>query len=216
LDTLPLPTQAPETPDVEPLVAQAMERRPELLGSKDREQAAQEVVKAARALYFGAVTAIGTAGYTWWAHEERPSGKEVSNPGAQLGFWGVGVTSSFPLYTGGRIEGQVEEAEARNNFAKAETRILANDILLEVVRAYVTRLTAGQLTTVALERASHAREALTLARERYKAGLGSILEVTQATADVLEAENGLADAQYELQGSEFALGYATGSEYPKW
>ncbi|MBI3357469.1 MAG: TolC family protein [Nitrospirae bacterium] len=205
------PSASPES-----LVQGALIQRPELLGSKDRVQAAEEALQAAKALRFGSVTAIGTAGYTWWGREERPSGKDVSNPGAQLGWYGLGATSSLPLYTGGRIEGQIEEADARKGETQATTRSIANDIVLQVAQAYLVRLTAEQQIKVSEEKVAHAREALTLARERYKASLGSILDVTTATTDLLSAEVGLADAQYDYQSSEAALAYATGAEYARY
>lgn len=206
------------TPSVgpEPLVQDALNQRPELLGSKDRIQAAEDALHAAKALRFGSVTGIGTFAYTWWAHEERPSGNEVSNPGGKLGWYGVGATSSFPLYTGGRIEGQIEEADARTGETRATTRSIANDIVLQVAHAYFNRLTAEQQIKVSEEKVAHSREALTLARERYKASLGSILDVTTATTDLLSAEVGLADAQYDYRASEAALAYATGVEYARY
>ena len=206
------------TPSVSPesLVQDALNQRPELLGSKDRIQAAEEALQAAKALRFGSVTGIGTLAYTWWGREERPSGKEVSNPGAKMGWYGLGATSSFPLYTGGRIEGQIEEADARKGETQATTRSIANDIVLQVAHAYLSRLTAEQQIKVSEEKVAHAREALTLARERYKASLGSILDVTTATTDLLSAEVGLADAQYDYRASEAALAYATGVEYARY
>ena len=206
------------TPSVSPesLVQDALNQRPELLGSKDRIQAAEEALHAAKALRFGSVTGIGTLAYTWWGHEERPSGKEVSNPGGKMGWYGVGATSSFPLYTGGRIQGQIEEADARTGETRATTRSIANDIVLQVAHAYFSRLTAEQQIKVSEEKVAHAREALTLARERYKASLGSILDVTTATTDLLSAEVGLADAQYDYRASEAALAYATGVEYARY
>jgi len=198
------------------LLRLALERRPELLGSRDRVQAAEEALKSAKALRFGSVTAIGTLGYTWWGREEQPSGKEVSNPGAKQGWYGVGGTSSFPLYSGGRIEGQIDEADARRGETEASTRALANDIVLQVAQAYLSRLTAAQQIKVAEEKVAFAREALTLARERYKAGLGSILDVTTATAGLLSAEVELADAQYEYRASDAALAFATGAEYGRY
>ncbi|MGH9553402.1 MAG: TolC family protein, partial [Terriglobales bacterium] len=154
--------------DPESLVRDALNQRPELLGSKDRMEAAEEALKAAKALRFGSVNAIGVQGYTWWAHEERPDGKAVSNPGAALGWYGLGVTSSVPLYSGGRIEGRIEEADARKGETQADARSIANDIVLQVAQAYFSRLTAVQQIKVAEEKVGHAREALTLARERYK------------------------------------------------
>ena len=205
------PSASPES-----LVQDALNRRPELLGSKDRIQAAEEALQAAKALRFGSVTAIGTLAYTWWGHEERPSGKDVSNSGAKMGWYGLGVTSAVPLYTGGRIEGQIEEADARTGETQATTRSIANDIVLQVAQAYLSRLTAEQQVTVSEEKVAHAREALTLARERYKASLGSILDVTTATTDLLRAEVGLSDAQYDYRASEAALAYATGVEYVRY
>ena len=201
---------------LESLFPEALEKRPELLGSKDRIQAAEEALKAAKALNYGSITAIGTTGYTWWSREERPSGKEVANPGAQLGWWGAGGTSAFPLYTGGRIQGQIEESEARKGETEADSRAIANDIVLQVAQAYLSRLTAEQQIKVAEEKVAHAREALTLARERYKTSLGSVLDVVTATADLLSAEVGLAQSQYDYRASEAALAYSTGAEYARY
>jgi outer membrane protein len=212
------PADVGSASQVEPeaLLQQALERRPELLGSRDRVQAAEEALKSAKALRFGSVSAIGTMAYTWWGREEQPSGKEVSNPGAQLGWYGLGGTSSFPLYTGGRIEGQIEEADGRRGETQAFTRTVANDIVLQVAQAYLSRLTAEQQIKVAEEKVLYAREALTLARERYKASLGSILDVTTATAEFLSAEVELAEAQYEFRASDAALAFATGAEYGRY
>lgn len=204
------------SPDPESLVQEALNQRPELLGSKDRIQAAEEALKAAKALRFGSVTAIGTLGYTWWGREEQPSGNAVANPGAKQGWYGLGGTSAFPLYTGGRIEGQIDEADARKGETQATTRSIANDIVLQVVQAYLSRLTAEQQIKVAEEKVAQAREALTLARERYKASLGSILDVTTATTDLLSAEVGLAEAQYDYRASAAALAFATGVEYARY
>jgi outer membrane protein len=211
LESVPLDMK--ELPPIQQLFEDALTKRPELLGSTDRLHASEEAVKAARALNFGSVTAIGTTGYTWWGHEERPSGRDVNNPGAKQGWWGAGGTSSFPLYTGGRIQGQIEEAEARKGEMEANARIITNDVILQVTRAYVSNRTAAEQIKVDEERVGLAREALTLARARYKNNLGSILDVTTATMDLLQAEVGLAESQYNYRLSEAAVAYATGTAY---
>jgi hypothetical protein len=40
--------------------------------------------------------------------------------------------------------------------------------------------------------------------------------VTTATTDLLAAQTGLADAQYEYRAGDSALAYATGSEYARY
>ena len=190
----------------------ALNQRPELQGNVDRIKAAEEGIKAAKALRYGNVTAIGTAGYTWWSREEQPSGKEVSNPGAQLGFWGAGGTSAFPLYTGGRLDGKVDEAQARKSEVQATARQIVNDVMLQVTRAHLASQTAEQQIRVAEERVVHAREALTLATERYKVSLGSILDLVAAMAFMTTSDVGLAEARYEYQASQVALQYAVGAQ----
>jgi len=197
---------------LENLFDTAFKQRPEIQGNADRTRAAEAAIKAAKALQYGNVTAIGTAGYTWWGREEQPSGGAVDNPGAQLGFWSAGGTSAFPLYTGGRLEGKIDQAEARKGEVRATAREIANDIVLQVTRAYFATETAEQQIRVAEERVSHAREALALASERYKRALGSILDVITATAFLTSAEVGLAEARYEYEASQFALNYATGAQ----
>jgi outer membrane protein len=201
---------------LETLLEKALSLRPEIQGSQDRLHAAEEAIQAVKALRFGNIGAIGTAGYTWWGHEERPSGKEVSNPGAQLGFWGAGGTSAFPIYSGGRIEGKIDQAQARRGELRATGREIGNDVVLQVAQAYFTQQTVEEQIRVAQERAAHAREALTLANERYKQGLGSILDITTAAAALTGAEVGLAEAQYEAEATFAALRYATGEEYARF
>jgi len=202
-----VPTGALDT-----LFDMALRQRPEIQGNADRTRAAEAAIKAAKALRYGNVTAIGTAGYTWWGREERPSGGSIDNPGKQLGFWGAGGTSAFPLYTGGRIEGKIDQAEARKGEVRATAREIANDIVLQVTRAYFTAETAEQQIRVAEERVVHAREAVALASQRYKYALGSILDLMTATAFVTSAEVGLVESRYEYQASQVALGYATGAQ----
>ena len=208
-----VPLEIKPLPSLQGLFEQALRTRPELLGSQDRVHATEEALKAAKALNFGSVTAIGTTGYTWWGHEERPSGRDVGNPGAKLGWWGAGGSSSFPIYTGGRIQGQIEEADARKGEMEANARTIANDVILQVARAYLSQNTAAQQISVDEERVAQSRDALTLARERYKNSLGSILDVTTATMNLLQAEVGLAESQYNYRLSEAAVAYAAGTGY---
>lgn len=197
---------------MEPLYRQGLDMRPELLASRDRIQAAEEAVKAARALNWGTVSGIATLGYTYYERAPYPGAKD----GQTLGWYGAGLVTSTPLFTGFRIEGAIEEAEGRQSEARATTRSIANDIVLQIAQATFTRLTAAQQIGVAAVKAKHAREMLGLARERYKHGLGSILEVTVATVEVLNAETTLAETQYDYRASEVALAYALGVEYSRY
>lgn len=201
---------------IELLLEAALRQRPELMGAKDRETAAAEAFKAAKARRFGEISTLETLAHTFWARQERPSGKDVSNNHRTLGWWGASVASSFPFYTGGRITGEIDEAKAHTGEAEATTRLVANELVLQVARSYFELLTAEQQIEVSRRKVAVAHEAFQLASQRFKAGLGSILDVTTAATDLARAERELAEAEYGYRLAEVALAYATGAEYSRY
>ncbi|MBI5410702.1 MAG: TolC family protein, partial [Nitrospirae bacterium] len=71
-------------------------------------------------------------------------------------------------------------------------------------------------TKVAEQEVAAAREALTLAKERYRLGLSSIIDVTTATTALVSAEVRLADTNYAYKASAVAVAYATGTGYQQF
>jgi outer membrane protein len=59
------------------------------------------------------------------------------------------------------------------------------------------------------EQVKTAQEALQLAKQRYKLGLGTIVEVTQSEVALTAAETRLAEAQYDYKIAEVTLAYAS-------
>jgi outer membrane protein len=88
-----------------------------------------------------------------------------------------------------------------------------NTISLEVTDAYLTLQAARQQVIVEEKEVESARSALTLAKERYRLGLASIVDVTTATTALLMAEVRLSEARYALQAGSAAVAYATGQAY---
>lgn len=82
--------------------------------------------------------------------------------------------------------------------------------MLQVTDAYVTLQTAKQQVKVSKKEIETARDALTLAKERYGLGLSSIVDVTTATTDLLSAQIRLAKARYSVQLGVVAMSYAIG------
>jgi outer membrane protein len=59
------------------------------------------------------------------------------------------------------------------------------------------------------EQVKTSQEALQLAKQRYKLGLGTIVEVTQSEVALTAAETRLAEAQYDYKIAEVTLAYAS-------
>lgn len=203
-------------PPITQLVDVALAQRPEVQRSHLHITATEEGVKAAKALRYGHIDALGTLAYSYWSRNDvEPSGS-VKNPGKQLGWWGAAVASSIPLFTGGRIEGQVDEAHGRLGEAVANARSIANDVILQVMQAYLAHLMTAHEISLAEKQVEQAQEALDLSKIQYETGLGSIIEVVMGTTNFLVAKSALLEAQYNYRTSEAALAFATGDEFRRY
>jgi outer membrane protein TolC len=207
-----LPVLVVATPDIESLVSLGIDHRPELLSGRDRIVASEEFLRAAQALHFGSVTAVGSVGITKYGTVHDGG---IPSDGLAP-FWGLGATAKLPIFTGFRIQNQIKEAGAHKGESEAELQSIANEVVLQVVRAYLTKTTNAEQIALEQDRVMFAKEALTLAQERYRLGLSPIVEVVRATTGLFEAESRLKEAQYIYKTSEAALAYATGQDYKRF
>jgi outer membrane protein len=184
------------------LEAEALDRRPELLALKERMRTADHRIKAAGNLNFPTLQVVGSAGDT----------EHISNrPNLQEGgWWGVGAAVSVPLFTGFLIQNQVAEATAQQREAQAVYQAVAQNVRLQVKDSFLDLVTLIQQIKVAEQQVLIAREALSLASQRYKLGLSSIVEVTQSEVAITAAETRLAETQYNTKIAEARLRYAVG------
>jgi outer membrane protein len=207
-----LPAVALPSTTLESLILQAQDGRPELLGITDRIKQAGEQLRSAQALNFPTISAQGMYGVLHFS--DAPTNQYVgSHPGQTNLWWGAAATVSVPLFTGFLIENRVAEAREQKHKTEQRKTSLINSIALEVTEAYWTLQTAQQQIKVEEKEVESARSALTLAKERYRLGLASIVDVTYATTALLLAEVKLSEARYNERVGAVALIYATGKGY---
>jgi outer membrane protein len=139
-----------------------------------------------------------------------------SHPGQTNLWWGAGAIISVPIFTGFLIENRVAEARQQKYKVEQKKVDLLNRIALEVTDAYLTLQTARQQIIVEEKEVESARSALTLAKERYRMGLASIVDVTTATTVLLISEVRLSEARYAIQASSAAVAFATGAGYQQF
>ena len=197
---------------LETLITQALEDRPELLGSADRIKQADERLSSAQAQNLPTIAALGMYGVIHFS--DAPTNQYGgSHPGQTNLWWGAGAMVSVPIFTGFLIENRVAEARQQKYKVEQKRIDLTNNIALEVTDAYLTLQAARQQIIVEEKEVESARSALTLAKERYRLGLASIVDVTTATTALLLAEVRLSEAQYAVQAGTAAVAYATGQAY---
>ena len=120
-----------------------------------------------------------------------------------------GALVSMPLFTGFLIENQVVEATANREAASAATSNIEQALTQQVTNAYLDTVTFAQQIKLAEEQVRTAEEALHLSKQRYKLGLGTVVEVTQSEVAVTVAQTRLAETQYDYKIAEVTLAYTS-------
>ena len=169
--------------DVSALIAEAEVRRPDL-------KAAEAQVKAAQAT----VDLVQAQGRPTISLSTGPSWAEVDRNSINGGT--IGVTVNVPLFTGFNTTYNVRSAEAAVDARAAQRDTLKNQVALDVWKAYQSLNTATQSLKTTLDLVASAEQSLAVALGRYKAGVGTVL-------DLLTAQSALASAR--LQRIQAAL-----------
>ena len=108
----------------------------------------------------------------------------------------ITATVNIPLYDGGATRDRVQESKLRTQNAQTSLESTRSDVALDVRQAYLNLATAAQqigAANAALQSAIGARQ---LAQLRYQGQVGLYLEVTDAQAALVQAENNQVDAVY--------------------
>ena len=113
----------------------------------------------------------------------------------QSGLWSIGAAATGPLFQGGGLRGQYEQAKQAWEIAKLQYQKAALDAFADVANALVTRQRLAEVR-VQQERAVAAyEEAVKLATERYSAGKASYYEVIDAQLQLFPAQVALAQTK---------------------
>ncbi len=187
-DTSPLPAAPAEVSaiDVNQALLTANGQRPEILQAQVNVRVAETGIKLARA-GLEPTFSLSAAGNYY----PTPSFQFPRQRTAQLT-----ATLVIPLYDGGATRDRVQEERLRTQNAQTSLASTRSDVALDVRQAYLNLVTASQqigAANAALQSAIGARQ---LAELRYKGQVGLYLEVTDAQAALVQAENNQVDAVY--------------------
>ena len=180
-------------------IQQALRDRPELIGGRLEVSSAQSYVTAERDLWLPTISAVGVAGLT-----------PIHQPELAPRYAAGGFNVNIPLFNGhlyGALRGEADaQARAQEQYLRSEQ----NGIVRDVQKAWLDANSGYQrlgLTNQLLEQASKAVE---LAQARYKLGISSIIELSQAQLNQTQAEIAQASARYDYQAELAALAFQSG------
>lgn len=184
--------------DIGKLIADARQKRPDLAAAESQIRAANAQVDGARASGRPAITLGAMTGITDITN--TPFSRNSS----------LGVTLSVPLFSGFKTNYQIRAAEAQLESRVAERDRLANQIALDVWKAYQSMLSNSQALRSADDLVAAAEQSEKMILGRYKAGVGNILDTLTAQSTLANAHQQRVSALYNFLFSRFALAQAIG------
>jgi outer membrane protein len=192
----------PPSADADQLVQTALSQRPDLQSMAYGQQSARKFALAQREQMLPTISALGAVG----SAPIRPAEYYSSN------WWGgVGVNMNVPIFNGFLYSAQAKEAGIRAEAASERTRELRDEIVRDVRTAWLAANTAYQRVSVTGQLVKQADLAMQLAQTRYKLGLSSIVELSQAQLQQTEAEITNTNASYQYRLALATLAYETGT-----
>jgi outer membrane protein len=127
--------------------------------------------------------------------------------------WNVGVQLTVPIFSGFESRAKLDEFRAALGQAKANARNQELLILSALESGYLNLILAGKQIEVAREALRTARENLDLAEGRYQAGVGTMLEVTDARVSWIQSENDTIQSFYDYRIARYGLEKTLGRDF---
>lgn len=190
---------APASPVVD---SRETSRRPELMAARERERAAEEHARGAKAGYLPRLSAFGSVDYDY--------GWKFENGG---GSYTAGGLLQWDIWDGNLTRARVREARANSEAAREESRKLRLAIDLEAEEARLALKAAHERLEVTDKAVAQADESATLIRARFEQGAGISTQLIDAETALVNARVRRAEAEADLQIAVAALRKALG--YPQ-
>ncbi|HYK90234.1 MAG TPA: TolC family protein [Acidobacteriota bacterium] len=194
------PLPAAPLPDLPQAVAQALRDRPELASRRLQRDSAERFAKAEKDLWRPSVSVLGGAGIV-----------PIHDSNLLNRFAGVGLNINIPVFNGHLFSALSTEARFNFQSEAQNVRDLEDTIARDVRLAWMNADTAFQRLGLTQQLLDQASLALDLAQARYKLGLGSIVELSQAQLNKTQAEIEQASAKYEYQTQRAVFAYEIGA-----
>ena len=197
-ETPAAPAPAPE--DAAPLLQLAFQSRPDLASLNLQASAAERFSQAEHDLVRPTISALGVAGDT----PVRADQITTSWYGA------AGVNVSIPIFNGSLFSARANEAKFRAQAADQSVQQLRQTIARDVTDTVLEAQSGFQRIDVSRQLLEQANSAFDLAQTRYKLGLSSIVELSQAQLAQTQAQIAYASARYAYQQTLAELRFQTG------
>ncbi len=184
--------------DVNALIEEARQHRPDLQAAAAQVKAAQASADAARA--------AGRPSISLTASADQYNTSGINSHGSL-----VGINLSVPIFSGYATTYRVRAAEAQVDVKNGQLDQLRLQVALDVWTAYQNLTTATQSLRSSADLLNSADQSERVALGRYKAGVGSILDVLNAQSALASARQQRIQSTLNWNISRATLAQAVGS-----
>ena len=193
-----LPYADLEPPSIDDALKQAYRSRNDFRAALANVQVAQKDLSAVRSERYPVVSINGDYG--------------VQGPafGHSHGIFAFQAAVSVPVFTGGRIKGNITTAEAALRQRKAEAENLRGQVDYDVRTSYLNLQAAKEQVDVAKQSVDLANESLDRSKERFAAGVTDSVEVVQAQQSLANANDQYIVSLYAHNLAKLQLARALG------
>ncbi|HEX5226545.1 MAG TPA: TolC family protein [Bryobacteraceae bacterium] len=194
----PLAFNSPSVPNATETIQQAFQKRWDLRAAESQVHAAELVVSAAHAERLPSASVIADYGVLG------------PTPVSNHGVYSVVGAVNVPVFQGGRVKADVEQAEATLHQRQAELADQRAQIEQEVRTSLIELETAIGEVRLAEDNRGFAGETLREARDRFNAGVATTVEVVQAQEQVAGAESDYISGLFAYDLARISLSRAMG------
>jgi outer membrane protein TolC len=184
---------------VDTLIELAVRNRPELATARAQAAAAQSQIRVVRAAMLPALALAGTG-----------ATNGSSAPGFSGPLYQAGVGIQVPVFTGFSTQFDVRAAQEQYQSALARAERTKPQVIQQVFTAYYTLRTSTQRVRTTRDLLASATQSEVVARERYKEGVGSIVDLLIAQSALASARAESADARWAWRSSLAQLAHDVG------
>jgi outer membrane protein TolC len=202
--TVALVPVAPIADSVDALIASALRGRPDLAAARSQAEAARAGIGEARSSLLPSLSLGATAARTYAT--TIPNGANSYN---------IALGLAIPLFNGFSRQYDLRAAEYEAQAASARTETLRQQVVYQVFTAYYALQTATRRVHTARDLLASATQSNEVALARYKAGVGSVLDLLAAQSALANARAQVVDARLSWSVSLAQLAHDAGVLDPK-
>ena len=193
-----LPYSDINPPTVDGALKLAYRSRNDLRAALDSQKGAAQSLSAAKGERFPVIAAHGDYGDVGTAF------------GHSHGDFSFQADVNIPIFTGGRIRGDITQAEAQLRQRKAEAENVRGQVDYDVRTAYLNLNAAKEQVEVAKQNVSLANESLARSKDRFTSGVTNSVEVVQAEQALASANDQYITSLYSHNLAKLSLARALG------